>query len=199
MLERLRSIATAQNVFRSLIFLLIMIVAINLGATAFYRSTHGVGVLDTAGGANVLDNHSDGYSPETAYAMIAAYGEQGIRYHLMLTAGDMVFPASLAGFFALAVTYFYSSLLSSRRVLGLLVLLPLLYLAADYLENVCIVTMLVGFPNRLPTVAILANILFHIKNLSGGLSAIIVVAGLCTRLLQRTHSSRTAYSTCQKD
>ncbi len=190
MLEKLHSIATARNVYRSLIFMLIMIVAVNLGATAFYHSTHGVGVLDTAGGANVLDNRSDGYSPEMAYAMIAAYGEQGIRYHLMLTAGDMVFPASLAGFFAIAVTYVYSRLLSSRRVLGLLVLLPLLYLAADYLENGCIVTMLVGFPSRLVTVAMIANILFHVKNLSGGLSAIIVVGGLSARLLQRTRSLR---------
>ena len=168
MVEKLHAIATARNVYRSLIFMLIMIVAVNLGATAFYHSTHGVGVLDTAGGANVLDNRSAGYSPEMAYAMIAAYGEQGIRYHLMLTAGDMVFPASLAGFFALAVTYFYSRLLSSRRVLGLLLLLPLLYLAADYLENVCIVTMLVGFPTRLLTVAMIANILFRVKNLSIG-------------------------------
>jgi hypothetical protein len=176
-------------VYRSLIFMLIMIVAVNVGATAFYHSTHGVGVLDTAGGANVLDNRSDGYSPEMAYAMIAAYGEQGIRYHLMLTAADMVFPASLAGFFAIAVTYFYSHLVSSRRVLGLL-LPPLLYLAADYLENVCIVTMLVAFPTRLFTVAMIANILFRVKNLSGGLSAVIVVAGLSARLLQRTRSLR---------
>jgi hypothetical protein len=173
MVERLHAIATARNVYRSLIFMLIMIVAMNLGATAFYHSTHGVGVLDTAGGANVLDNRAAGYSPEMAYTMIAAYGEQGIRYHLILTAGDMVFPASLAGFFAIAVTYFYTHLLSSRRVLGLL-LIPLLYLAADYLE----------------TVAMIANILFRVKNLSGGLAAIIVVAGLSARLLQRTRSLR---------
>ena len=56
MVEKLHAIATARNVYRSLIFMLIMIVAVNLGATAFYRATHGVGVLDTAGGANVLDN-----------------------------------------------------------------------------------------------------------------------------------------------
>ena len=190
MVERLHSIATVRNMYRSLIFMLILIVAVNLGATAFYYSTHGVGVLDTAGGANVLDNHSDGYSPEMAYTMIAAYGEQGICYHLMLTAGDMVFPASLAGFFAIAVAYFYSRLLSSRRVLGLLLLVPLLYLAADYLENVCIVTMLVGFPTRHLTVAMIGNILFHVKNFSGGLSAIIVVAGLGARLIQRTRRLR---------
>ena len=56
MVERLHSIATVRNMYRSLIFMLILIVAVNLGATAFYYSTHGVGVLDTAGGANVLDN-----------------------------------------------------------------------------------------------------------------------------------------------
>ena len=190
MLERLHSAATARNVYRSLIFLLVMIVAMNLGATAFYRYTHGVGVLDTAGGANLLDNRSAGYSPEMAYALIAAYGEPGIRYHLLLTAADMVFPASLAGFFAIAMTYFYSRLVFSRQGLGLLLLLPLLYLAADYLENVCIVTMLVGFPTRLLTVAMIANILFHVKNLAGGLSAILVVVGLSARLLQRTRSLR---------
>jgi hypothetical protein len=149
-------------------------------------------LLDTAGGANVMDNRSDGYSPEMAYMMIAAYGEQGIRYHLMLSAVDMVFPASLASFFAIAVVYFYSRLVSSRRAVGLLLLVPLLYLAADYLENVCIVTMLVGFPTQLVTVALIANILFHVKNLAGGLSAIIVVAGLSARLLQCMRSVRVA-------
>jgi hypothetical protein len=58
MVEKLHAIAPARNVYRSLIFMLIMIVAVNLWAAAFYHSTHGVGVLDTAGGANVLDNRS---------------------------------------------------------------------------------------------------------------------------------------------
>ncbi len=191
MYDKFLSIATTRNLYRSLFFLLFMIVGMNLGATAFYRYTHGVGILDTAGGANLLDNRMGGYSPEMAYKMIAAYGEQGIRYHLMLTVGDIVFPPSLALFLAIAITYFYSRLFSSRQVLRWLLVLPVIYLAADYLENVSIVTMLLSFPTSLPTVAVVANTMFTIKNLSSAVAVVTTIIGLSAWLFQRAHWLRT--------
>ncbi len=185
MFDKLLSIANTRNLYRSLFFLLFMIVVMNLGATAFYRYTHGVGILDTAGGANILDNRMGGYSPETAYKMIAAYGKQGIRYHLLLTAGDIVFPPSLALFFAIAITYFYSRLFSSRQVLRWLLVLPAIYLAADYLENVSIVTMLLSFPRPLSMVAVIGNTMFTIKNLSSAAAAMTTVIGLSAWLFHR--------------
>lgn len=185
MFDRLLSIANTRNLYRSLFFMLAMLVVMNLGATAFYRYTNGVGILDTAGGANVLDNRMGGYSPEMVYKMIAAYGERGIRYHLILTAGDIVFPPSLALFFAIAITYFYSRLFPSRQLLKLLLVSPVIYLAADYLENVSIVTMLLSFPTSLPAVATIANTLFTIKNLSSAVMVMTALIGLGIWLFQR--------------
>ena len=101
-------------------------------------------------------------------------------------AGDTVFPSSLALFLAIAITYFYSRLFSSRQVLRWLLLLPAIYLAADYLENVSIVTMLLSFPTSLSTLAVIANTMFMIKNLSSAVAVMTTVIGLSAWLFQRT-------------
>ncbi len=185
MFNKLVAIATGRNLAWSLIVLLIFMVAMNLGATAFFHYTNGVGILDTAGGANLLDNRTNGYSPETAYEMVTAYGKQGIRYHLMLTMVDFFFPPTLAFFLLLAITYFYSRTFGSHRIIRLLVTLPVIYLASDYLENVGIVTMLLNFPSKTPGMAMLADTMFTIKNLSSTGAVIVILIGPILWLIQR--------------
>ena len=191
MFIRLVSISTGRNLARSLAVLLVFMVAMNLGATAFYRYTDGVGILDTAGGANLLDNRTSGYSPELAYHMIAAYGSQGIRYHLMLTTADLFFPPILAFFLLQAITYFYSQMFKSRPITRWLVALPIVYLISDYLENVGIATMLLSFPSNVPSMARLANAMFMIKNLSSSVTVLAILVGLVLRAMQRVRDLRT--------
>jgi uncharacterized membrane protein YeiB len=192
MFNKWLAIATARNLYRALGFMLVILVGMNFAATAFYRSTNSIGMLDLAAGANLLDNRSAGYTPAEAYQMIAAYGEQGRRYHLLLTAADIILPAALATFFALAITYFYSRLFPSGALLRWLLLLPAVYLAADYLENVGIVTMLLSFPAALPAVATLANAMFMIKNLSAAALVVTTLIGLSAWLLRRRREPSTA-------
>jgi hypothetical protein len=59
-----------------------------------------------------------------AYKMIAAYGEQGRRYHLLIGAGDILFPPSVGLFFTLALTYFYARLTRSRVLVQALLVVP---------------------------------------------------------------------------
>src|SRR3954469_2112690 len=158
MFDRLLAVTTHRNLFRSLFFMLMMLIVMNVAAAAFSRFTHGVGILDLA----------SGYTPEMAYTMITAYGVQGRRYHLLIDAGDMIFPPSVCVFFTLALTYFYARLTRSRVMVQALLVLPAVYLATDYLENISIVTLLLSFPARHPSIAMLANVLTGLKNRSVG-------------------------------
>ena len=189
MFNKLVSIATGRNIVRSLIAALIFIVVMNIDATAFFQFTNGVGILDTGGGANLLDNRTSGYSPESAYEMISAYGNQGIRYHLMLAAADVFFPPTLAFFLLLAIAYFYASFFKSQPLTRWLTALPIVYLVSDYLENIGIVTMLLGFPATLPGMAKLANFMFAVKNISSNAAILVVVIGLVMRAMRLTRKA----------
>ncbi len=189
MFNKLVSIATGRNTARSLIAALIFIVVMNIGATAFFQFTNGVGILDTGGGANLLDNRTSGYSPESAYEMISAYGSQGIRYHLMLAAADVFFPPTLAFFLLLAIAYFYAPFFITYPFTRWLTVLPIIYLASDYLENIGIVTMLLGFPANIPGMARLANFMFTVKNISSNAAIFVIVIGLVLRAMRLTRKA----------
>jgi hypothetical protein len=185
MFGKLDSVATGRNTFRSFLAALAFIIVMNVGATAFFQFTHGVGILDTGGGANLLDNRASGYSPEAAYMMISAYGSQGIKYHLMLAAADVLFPPTLAFFLLLAITYFYRRFFRSLPLVRWFAALPVLYLVSDYLENVGIVTILLSFPAHLPGMARLANFMFMSKNLFSTVSIVVVLVGLGLQIIRR--------------
>ena len=178
MFNRLFPLVTGKNVMRSLIAALLFMVIMNLAATTFYQFTNGVGILDTGGGANLLDNRTVGYSPESAYRMISAYGSQGIRYHLMLTVADIFFPPVLTWFLWIAMAYFYLPFFLSKSLIRWLSVLPIIYLASDYLENVGIASMLLSFPTKVAGMARLANFMFTVKNLSSNVSIAVILIGL---------------------
>jgi hypothetical protein len=184
MFDRLLAVATPRNLYRSLFVMLAMLVAMNLAAALFSRYTGGVSILDLAGG----------YTPEAAYHMIAAYGEQGRRYHLLITAADMIFPPSVALFFILLIAYCYARLTRSRAAVQGLLLLPVVYFAADYLENISIAAMLLGFPAAFPRVAVLASALLGLKNLSAGALLAVALIGLGAWLVRRRRGLQTAIS-----
>lgn len=183
MFERLLAGATRPRLIRWTVFLAIMLVAMNLAAWAFYRSTGGVGLLDFAGGAHLLDNRVAGYTPASAHQMLADYGPAGRRAHLILTlSGDVLLPIVMAGFFSLAIGYFYRPLLIRRPLARALLLLPLAYLAADYGENIGIVAMLWGFPAEPAGAAGLANTLLMIKSLTATLGFVAAIGGRAATL-----------------
>jgi hypothetical protein len=183
MLDRLLAGATRPRLTRWTILLATMLVAMNLAAWAFYRSTGGVGLLDFAGGAHLLDNRVAGYTPAAAHQMLADYGPAGRRAHLILTlSGDVLLPIVMAGFFSLAIGHFYRPLLIRRPLARALLLLPLVYLAADYGENIAIVAMLRGFPAEPAGAAGLANTLLAAKTLAATLGFVAAIGGWAATL-----------------
>jgi hypothetical protein len=147
--------------------------------------TNGVGILDSGGGANLLDSHTSGYSPESAYNMISAYGIQGIKYHLVIAIADMFFPLVLTFFLLLTIAYFYKPFFRSQPLTRWLIALPIIYLVSDYLENVGIVTMLLSFPIRLAGMARFANFMFMSKHVSSNATIVVIFIGLGLWSIQR--------------
>lgn len=128
-------------------------------------------------------------TPSQMYALLAAYGSQGRRVY-----------AAMMGLFDVAFPFLYGSCLSvglrlvargmglsprTRRWVGAI---PYLATAADWLENVCILSMLLSYPRPLIAMARVKNAMTLTKYLVAGAS----LGGLCMgggSLLLRQRSS----------
>lgn len=183
MLFLLKKISTVPNFARVSLIGLAIVVGMNLIATAFYTSQGGVGILDMRGGANVVDVRAGPLTPESAYAIIDAYGAEGIRYYLWIMVGDFVLPLAFAAFFTLATLLTVRNWPLSRGVLWFLLLSPFLYLTADYIENFTILSLLLAYPNRFPRLIYLLNMLTDFKFVMSNIAAGEIVLLLTIRIL----------------
>jgi len=126
------------------------------------------------------------YSPETAYAKLAAYGEQGrYAYRLFLDYVDSVFPALYGMFFLLGTTHAFARVFPGRPVWQKLSLLTMGTTLFDYAENFCFLAMLRHYPQRLDGVARVANIFTLTKWAFAVFSMVLVIIGAGGLLLRR--------------
>ena len=129
------------------------------------------------------------YSPDLAYAKLTAYGEQGrYAYRLFLDYVDSVFPALYGMFFLLGTTYAFARVFPGRPVWQRLSVLTVGTTLFDYAENFCFLAMLRHFPERLDTLARVANVLTLTKWAFAIFSMVLVVigaGGLLFRLFRR--------------
>ena len=126
------------------------------------------------------------YSPEIAYAKLAAYGEQGrYAYRLFLDYVDSVFPALYGLFFLLGTTYAFARVFPGRPVWQKLSVLTLGTTLFDYAENFCFLAMLRNYPQRLDGVARLANVFTLTKWAFAVFSVVLVIIGAGGLLFRR--------------
>jgi hypothetical protein len=98
------------------------------------------------------------YSPKRAYELISSYGEQGRQYYAVIEATlDVLYPLITALMFSLLILYTFKRGFPNNNWVSYLSLAPYAILLADYLENVCVVTMLLGYPRELVSVAKISN------------------------------------------
>jgi hypothetical protein len=126
------------------------------------------------------------YSPEKAYDMIGAYGQQGRQYYATIALTlDTIFPLALALVLSLVLAYVFHRAYSREGVLQRAVLVPPAAMAADLLENISIATMLLMYPRRLPAVALLASAFSTVKWTTVSAEAVLVVVGLISWAIQQ--------------
>jgi hypothetical protein len=126
------------------------------------------------------------YSPETAYAKLAAYGGQGrYAYRLFLDYVDSIFPALYGLFFLLGTTYAFARVFPGRPVWQKLSVLTLGTTLFDYAENFCFLAMLRDYPQRLEGVARVANVFTLTKWAFAIFSMVLVIIGAGGLLFRR--------------
>ncbi|MBK9461404.1 MAG: hypothetical protein IPN94_18765 [Sphingobacteriales bacterium] len=138
-----------------------------------------------SGGVGVLDLQL-GYTPDKAYDMVAAYGEQGRQLYAMVEIiADTFYPLIYTLFFCLLISFIYQKTTQVGTKLRLINLVPLLSMGFDYLENSCILTLLLTFPNRYNAVAQVGSVFTLLKWGSLVLVLGTVLLGLMLLLLNR--------------
>ena len=98
------------------------------------------------------------YTPDTAFQLISSYGEQGRQYYAVIEVTlDLVYPLVSALLFSLAIFYTFKRAFPGRNWVLYFSLAPYTVLLADYLENICIVSMLLSYPQESTLLAQLSN------------------------------------------
>ncbi|CAG0957103.1 hypothetical protein ANAEL_00407 [Anaerolineales bacterium] len=98
------------------------------------------------------------YTPEKARELISSYGEQGRQSYLLTEVTlDLVYPFITALLFCLLILYTFKRAFPNNRRIWNLSLSSYLVMLADYLENACVVTMLLGYPREFTAIARISN------------------------------------------
>lgn len=141
-----------------------------------------------SGGVGAIDSLIV-YSPDKAYDMIAAYGQQGRRYYAKIALTlDTIFPLLLALTFSLILASVFHRAFAREGVLQRAVRVPVAAMTADLLENAGIVTMLLSYPRKLPAVALLASAFSTVKWTAIAAESVLAIVGAAVWLVRRVRS-----------
>ena len=170
----LRRITTGRNVLILLaLFLLFNFVAIPVIYPRFPT-------LDTL----------SSYTPSEAYQYISSYGEHGRQLYLVVELTlDLVYPFLSALFFSTLILYTFQRAVPAQAWSHKLALIPFAVMLADYLENACVVIMLLGYPRQLRSVAQISNI-FTVTKFDLSWLELIFIVGLVGWLVRALHERR---------
>lgn len=153
----IRRISTARNLGLSFALWLILLFLI-------FGKPFGIAQLrEMTGGATILDMTFT-TSPQQVYAVLDALGTEGRMFDLThIVTLDLVFPFAYTLFLSIAITYVLLRYLRKESPWFRLNLVPLVAGAADYCENVGVITLLLSYPARLDIVALWTSLMYSIK------------------------------------
>jgi hypothetical protein len=113
---------------------------------------------DISHGASIPDMEMSGYSPERVYEILTAQGEVGRAFYLhYIVPQDFPFPLFYALFLATALTCLARSLFPAHAQLHWIGLVGLCAGLADWMENLCLLGVLLRYPKRMDAMATLAS------------------------------------------
>lgn len=137
-------------------------------------------IEEHSGGIPILDTRGS-FTPEDAYELFGALGEEGRQAYLMLhLVPDTIFPIGYALVFAFVSAWFLVRLLPLAHRLQWLSMIPLISGLADVLENLLLVIANLAYPSRVDWLVRLAHLLTKVKFglLPVGLVFLIVIVAL---------------------
>lgn len=120
-------------------------------------------IEEYAGGLTILDIRAS-FTPEDAYQLFTALGDEGRRAYLILhLVPDTLFPIGYALAFALTSAWFLVRLLPLDHALQWLSLIPLISGLADVIENLSLVLANLAYPGRIDWLVRFAHLLTKVK------------------------------------
>jgi hypothetical protein len=124
-----------------------------------YSAIGVAGLLRITGGANILD-FEFGFSYDKALDMLTALGPDGRAFYLTrLLPKDFPFPVSYMLFFtSILALLLKHTAAAANASLRYALLIPVAAMLSDWIENVGIIAMLIGFPDLPRWAAALASI-----------------------------------------
>jgi len=135
-----------------------------ISAMLVMGSPFGIARLEAiTGGASILDMKYL-YTPEEAYAALAALGDAGRAFDLThVIPLDFLFPFTYTLASALAISWLLNRWIPADSRWHRANLVPVAWGGADYLENIGMIAMLVSWPTELYTVAAVTGIVSFLK------------------------------------
>ena len=129
---------------------------------------------------------SPGYGPAAAHGILTALGPQGrIADAVTLAAFDVAFPLLYGWVLSAALRRLTAGSRISARMRVIVVRFPLVAVAANWLADACIFTLIAAFPASLGAVAVAASVLTTIKLAVILVSAAMVIVGGATAAIMR--------------
>lgn len=130
------------------------------------------------------------YTPEKAFQLISSYGEQGRQYYAVIEMTlDLIYPFVTALMFSLVTFYTFKQAFPNHNWVLYLSFAPYAILFADYLENICIIILLLIYPREPVFLARLSNF-FTIAKFSLTPVQLLFVVGLVGWLYQTIRTKR---------
>lgn len=182
----IRRIATGKVVLGSLVLWLVLLFLIN-------GRPFGIAQLqEITGGPTILDMTLT-TGPSQVYAVLDALGTAGRAFDLThIVPLDLVFPFTYAFFLSVGISWAMSRWVASESPWFLLNLAPVVAGAADYGENIGVITLLLTYPARIDPIALYTSIMYGIKFAFSVLSFItlfIALAGSVVMVVMRSRST----------
>jgi len=183
--DRITSIASGRTVLAALAGILVTGFLVNgrpFGIAELKSITGGVGVFDM----------EMFYTPEQAYAFLAAMGEAGRSFELTrIIPLDLFVPLFYALFLSTLISWLLKKWLPERSPWHRLNVIPVIGALFDYLENLGIIAMLLAWPVEMYSIAQITMAATLLKFGFSALAGAVVlgaVAGWIVSLLQRGRS-----------
>lgn len=146
-----------------------MLTLVILGAFAsaflllFWLTPFGIPVLKRFGAGQPSPDLTFGYTAGHTYRLLDAYGERGRSHWRRMLLADMIFPAVYGAWLALLGLAWVRWAGAGSTWIILVVALPVVAAAADYVENILLLRVIAGLPERLPSEVAAASMCTRIK------------------------------------
>lgn len=159
--------------WKTLLFFFLAYMSFN----AFFLKNAEEKINSLSGNKNGVIDLTFGFNVEKTLSMVAAYSAEARSYYARteLTT-DLIYPIVYAFFFGIILTLLFKNKTYSPS--PWINILPFISLVFDYLENVCIVTLLNSYPNQNYTMGVLCELVKFCKWLVFGVILVVILYGL---------------------